>query len=126
MAFEVIESQGNVTVRLTGRDRILCWRRKVEIPQQAIRSATVKTRGDLEPTIEHRLAGIGTHDGKKRPNRRRVGPMLGRHLVGPQFWAVEKGQPDQALVVLDLTDHEFVRVVLSPGPIGITTGKGPR
>ena len=112
MAFRIEESDGSAVVHLSGWDRLMTWRGRVVFPNEAIVSATLARRGDLEPFIDHRLAGIGTHDGGRRPGRRRVGPMLGRHIVGKQFWAVGRGGPDRVLVVLDLSDHEFVRAVL--------------
>ncbi|MCY4135356.1 MAG: hypothetical protein OXG30_10670 [bacterium] len=38
--------------------------------------------------------------------------MLGRAVVGKQFWAVARSGPELPLLVLDLIDHEFVRVVI--------------
>ena len=38
--------------------------------------------------------------------------MLGRAVVGKQFWAVARSGPELPLLVLDLVDHEFVRVVI--------------
>jgi len=113
MAFRIGEDSYQVTVNLTGWDRIMCWRSHVEIPHDQIRSATLARRGDLESSIDHRLAGVGTHDGARRSGRRRVGSMMGRHITGKQFWAVGEGSPDAVLVVLDLKDHEFSRAVLA-------------
>ena len=62
---------------------------------------------------DHRVAGTGAHDGGTRPNRRRVGTMLGRDVVGKQFWAVPSGEQDQQLLVLDLHEGEFSRAVVA-------------
>lgn len=88
------------------------WRRSITFPADAIDSVSVADRSSLESLINHRALGYGTHNGSKRPGRRRVGTMLGRGVVGKQFWSVREGGGAMELVVLDLLDHEFVRAVL--------------
>ena len=100
MAFRVQPSPAGMTVVLTGVDRILVWRRSVTILTSHVRSAEAAERGALEALVDHRIAGIGPHDGGGRPGRRRVGFVLGRSVVGRQFWAVDKGPPDQRLLVV--------------------------
>ena len=39
--------------------------------------------------------------------------MLGRDVVGKQFWAVPSGEQDQQLLVLDLHEGEFSRAVVA-------------
>ncbi len=39
--------------------------------------------------------------------------MIGRGVVGRQFWAVGRGSADSVLVVLDLRGHLFARAVLN-------------
>lgn len=113
MPFRIVEDDEKVSVVLTGWDRIMCWRRRVEFPHDQITSATLARRGDLEPSIDGRFYGFGPHDAAKRPGWRRVGAMAGRHVRGMQFWAVGKGGPEAVLVVLDLHGHEFARAVLA-------------
>ena len=103
---------GDVRVILDRWDRVLTMRRSVEFVGATIKTATVAHRASLEPKIDHRVLGWGTHDGARRPNRRRVGTMLGRGVTGNQFWAVAAGPGSDSLLVLDLTDHEFSRAVL--------------
>lgn len=112
MGFRVEEDDGDVTVSLSGWDWIMLWRRKVRFEASHIRRVSLIRRGVLERTVQHRELGVGTHDGARHPGRRRVGIMLGRGVVGGQFWAVPKGGPDSVMVVLDLEGHRFVRAVL--------------
>ena len=113
MAFEVTIAPGSgVAVSFRGAERVCLWRRQVEFPVGKIRAAEVLPRGPMEATIDHRGFGIGTHNGEKRPGRRRVGSMLGRAARGPVFWAVGAGGPETELLVLSLADHRFVRAVL--------------
>ena len=88
------------------------FRRAVEVDRANVTNAAVVPRGELETKIDHRQLGIGAHFGWRWPGRRRVGTMLGRAVVGKQFWAVAGGGPELPLIVLDLVDHEFKRVVL--------------
>ena len=89
------------------------FRRIVEIDRANIAKAAVIQRHELEPRIDHRLLGIGTHFGWRYPGRRRVGSHLGRDVLGPQFWATARSGPELPLLVLDLTNHKFARAVLS-------------
>jgi hypothetical protein len=115
VAFEVTCSGDALRVELTGLDRFLTWRRSLVVELAAVRSVVVKDRGVLETDIDHRVAGIGTHNGGKRAGRRRVGVMLGRSVAGRQFWAVRSGVPTTRLLVLDLEAAQFARVVLEAG-----------
>ena len=79
----------------------------------AIQQAKVEPRSDVERLVDHRVLGVGTHNGEQRPNRRRVGTMLGRSVPGKQFWAVPAGDRSHPLVVLDLSAASgFERMVL--------------
>ena len=88
------------------------FRRIVEINRANITEAAVIQRHELESRIDHRLIGIGTHSGERYPGRRRVGPHLGRDVLGPQFWVTARSGPELPLLVLDLTNHKFTRAVL--------------
>lgn len=105
-----IEDQ-ELVIRLSGID-LLAFVRTVRVPLHAIENVTVERRGDLEPHIESRIAGLGTNYGWRLPNRRRVGPMLRRGAVGPEFWVVERGADDQELIVCSLRGHRYARLVL--------------
>ncbi|MGE3621370.1 MAG: hypothetical protein AB7L84_13000 [Acidimicrobiia bacterium] len=100
-------------VGLTGWDRAMAWQRSVEVDRAQVVQASVERRGAVEPAVDHRVRGIGPHDGAGRPGRRRVGTMLGRAVPGPQFWAVPASGPDLPVLVLDLSGHALARVVLS-------------
>ncbi len=103
-----------MTVELTGWDLVANLRRRVEVDVSAIRQVAVERRSDLERLVDHRVLGVGTHNGEQRPNRRRVGTMIGRSVSGKQFWAVPAGNGSQPLVVLDLSaTGDFERVVLN-------------
>lgn len=52
------------------------WRRRVEFDLATVMRATVVQRAALEDLIDHRALGCGSHNGRKRPNRRRLGTML--------------------------------------------------
>jgi len=109
----LIEANGAaVTVELSGWDRVMNWRRRVQFESGTIATVSVVDRSSLEQMIDHRALGWGTHNGLKRPGRRRIGSMLGRGVSGKQFWAVQPGPGSLPLVVLDLNDHEFQRAVL--------------
>lgn len=112
MAFAVAVTDDEVRVDLTGWDRMHCWRRRQVFARSLIRAARVDGRGPLEERIQHRAWGYGTHDGGKRPGRRRVGSMLGPAARGAQFWAVSAGPADATLLVLELAGGSFVRAVL--------------
>jgi hypothetical protein len=112
VGFRIAEEGGGVTVTLTGLDSLLVWKRRVRFERFHILRVRLLRRGDLERTIVHRELGIGTHHGANRPGRRRVGVMIGRGVVGRQFWAVGRGGDDSVLVVLDLRGHLFARAVL--------------
>ncbi len=113
MAFEVDVGEGAIVVELNGWDRAMNWCRHVAIDLSQIRSVSVVERAELERLIDHRANGCGTHNGSKRPGRRRVGTMLGRSVAGKQFWAVTAGPKSDRLLVLDLADHEFARAVVA-------------
>lgn len=113
MGFRVEEDQDQVVrVALSGWDRILNLRSAVVIEPGQVDEVFLARRGDLERTIDHRVKGLGSHDGGRRPGGRRVGTMMGRGVIGHQFWAVPKGGPEAVLVVLELTGHQFRRAVL--------------
>jgi hypothetical protein len=112
VAFEVTCTSGVVRVELRGWDRLFTWRRSLVVDLATVRSASIESRGVLEAEIDHRAAGFGTHNGGKRPCRRRVGTMLGGAVRGRQFWAVSSGSSTVRLLVLDLESGPFARVVL--------------
>ena len=112
MAFKVTCENGVLRIGLSGWDRLMTWRRALHIDLSTVRSASVEERALLEAGVDHRSAGTGTHDGRRRPGRRRVGSMLGRGVQGSQFWAVSSGPPTARLLVLDLQSGPFARVVL--------------
>ncbi len=113
MAIDVKLLDDRVVIALSGWDRLMCWRSKVVIDRSSITSAHTADRSSLERLIDHRSWGRGTHDGSQRPNRHRVGSMIGRDVTGKQFWAAPAGPPSAQLLVLDLRDHEFARAVLA-------------
>jgi hypothetical protein len=112
VAFEVACASGAVRVELSGWDRLFTWRRSLVVDLATVRAAFIDSRGALETDIDHRAAGFGTHNGGKRPGRRRVGAMLGRGVSGRQFWAVSAGAPTAHLLVLEPESGPFARVVL--------------
>lgn len=115
-----------VRVSLSGWDRLMNWRRSVDFERESIRAANVARRSELESQIQHRALGIGTHDGSKRIGHRRVGSMMGRSVIGKQFWAATAGAADADLLVLDLVDHEFVRAVIEVDrPESVATNFSP-
>lgn len=114
MGFNVELVPGSVIVELTGWDMVANLRRRVEVDVTQILDVSVERRADVEELIDHRVLGVGMHMGKKRPNRRRVGTMLGRGVSGNQFWAVPSSDGSRSLLVVDLsTDNRFQRVVLA-------------
>ncbi len=117
MAVEIALIGDSVVVELSGWDRMMNWRSKIVFYYATIESCSILDRSSLENLIDHRKLGFGSHDGRKRPNRRRVGTMLGRSTAGEQFWAVPGGGGGDRLLVLDLQDHEFVRAVLATEPM---------
>ncbi|MCB0994508.1 MAG: hypothetical protein KDB21_05420 [Acidimicrobiales bacterium] len=112
MAFRIEVADDCLTVWLSGWDRLMNGRRRLRFESSAVRRVSVDARGPLEDEVEHRALGVGTHDGAKRPGRRRVGSMIGRAVVGRQFWAVGAGPPSTRLLVLDLGLPPFARAVL--------------
>lgn len=123
MGIDVELTSEVLILRLTRWDRVANFRRRLIIDVDEIKSIRVVERSDLEKVVDHRVLGIGTHDGERRPNRRRVGTMLGRDVVGKQFWAVPAGADTQLLVVIDLSaDSDLKRVVVGLGdPEGLTS-----
>ncbi|NND75242.1 MAG: hypothetical protein HKN44_09575 [Ilumatobacter sp.] len=113
MALRVEHGPDGLVIVLSGLDRLMTLRRSVRIEPAHVASASVVDRLLPESSVDHRASGFGTHDGAKRPGRRRVGTMLGRDVVGEQFWAVPAGRADQPVLVLDLVDHEFTRIVIA-------------
>jgi len=111
VAFSVEVEDGEIVICLSGLD-LLVFRRSVRVPLSSVISTTVQRRGDLELLIESRISGLGTNYGWRLPNRRRVGPMLRRGAVGPEFWAVERGSADQELIVCSLEGQNYARLVL--------------
>lgn len=114
MAFAVTCADGALRIDLSGWDRLLTRRRMLTVDLGAVSAARIEQRVTLEAAIEHRVTGVGTHDGRRRPGRRRVGRMLGRGVSGEQFWAVSAGATDR-LLVLDVSSGAFVRVVVDVG-----------
>jgi hypothetical protein len=115
VAFDVTCVGNALTVELSGLDRLFAWRRSLVVDLATVRSAGIESRGTIEAKIDHRAAGFGTHNGRTRPGRRRVGVMLGRGVAGYQFWAVSSGGPTVRLLVLDLESSQFARLVLEVG-----------
>lgn len=115
VAFDVTCAGNALTVELSGWDRLFAWRRSLVVDLTTVRSAVIESRGTIEAEIDHRAAGFGTHNGRARPGRRRVGVMLGRGVAGRQFWAVSSGAPTVRLLVLDLESSQFARLVLEVG-----------
>ena len=113
MAFQFEWSGRTLRVVLSGWDRIFTFRRVVEFDRANIARASVISRHELESRIDNRQLGIGTHDGERRPGRRRVGIHLGRDVVGQQFWVTAASGPELPLLALDLIDHQFKRAVLA-------------
>ena len=113
MGVEVRISPHAVSVTLSGWDRAMNWRRSVAVEPSAVSEARVEQRSALECLIDHRASGCGTHNGGKRPNRRRVGTMLGRDVAGKQFWAVPAGEESARLLVLEMREGDFKRFVLA-------------
>lgn len=112
MAFRIERTDSTLRIVLSGWDRFCNFRRIVEIDQANIAKAAFVQRQEIESRIDHRLNGIGSHSGERYPGWRRVGPHLGRDVVGPQFWATARSGPELPLLVLDLTNHKFKRAVL--------------
>lgn len=108
-------SDDHVVIDVGALTGLLVGRRTLTVPRDRIECASVASRGELEQRVDHRVLGVGPHDGQRRPGRRRVGSMLGRDVRGLQFWAVDAGPPSQRLVVLDLAPpvRNFRRIVLS-------------
>lgn len=114
MGFEVRIDPTSLTVELSGWDRIATLTRRLVVDRTSIEHAAAERRDSLEHLIDHRALGIGTHDGDRRPNRRRIGTMLGRAVVGKQFWVVPAGEPSAMLLVLDLgPDTDIARLVIA-------------
>ncbi len=116
MGFAVEYSGDAINVTLSGWDRAANWRRQVSAGYDEIERVTVAARNDLENLIDHRALGIGYHNGVTHPNKRRVGTMMGRGVLGNQFWAVGAGQGSTLLLVLDVRDdrpdQKFRRLVV--------------
>lgn len=114
VGFNVQVVPDSVIVELTRWDLAANLRRRVEVDVGQILGVGVESRAELEALIDHRVLGFGTHMGKKRPNRRRVGTMLGRGVLGKQFWAVPSSDGTRSLLVIDLAaDSDYRRVVLA-------------
>jgi len=114
VGFSVQLLAGSVIVQLTGWDLAANLRRRVEVDAEQIRGIKVEPRAAVEELIDHRVVGVGTHMGKQRPNRRRVGTMLGRGVSGKQFWAVPSSDGFRSLLVVDLSaESDFQRIVLA-------------
>lgn len=109
--FAIDDSGGGLRIELSRLDRAFNWRSSVVVPPEAIAAAWATLRGGLEPALDRRILGRGPHDGAFRPGRRRVAAVLGRGVDGKQFWAVPASGKDLPVLVLDLHDHEFLRVV---------------
>ena len=87
VGFNVELVPGSVIVELIGWDMVANLRRRVEVDVTQILDVSVERRADVEELIDHRVLGVGMNMGEKRPNRRRIGAMLGRGVSGKQFWA---------------------------------------
>lgn len=118
----------DVRVRLSMPAAVTLLRRTFRFERKAIRRVAVERRAALESLIDNRALGVGWHRGDKRPGWYRIGRMLGRAVVGEQFWAVGPGGPDQELLVIDLESGRFARAVLQvadpqslAGALGSTT-----
>ena len=111
MAARVTFSADRITVTLSGWDRLANLRRGLDIALSAVSTVCVEDRSSLERLIDHRVIGFGTHIGEKRPNRRRVGTMLGRSVRGKQFWVVPAGDASSPLLVVELATGDFSRLV---------------
>ncbi len=107
-----VDDAGAVSVTFSGWDLAMTMRRRVHVAPEQIANAAAATRGPLELMIEHRVVGIGSHSGHASPNGRRVGSMLARGENDVQYWAVGRGTANDQLLVLDLRDHDFGRLVL--------------
>jgi hypothetical protein len=112
VSFEPRVEADELTIVLRGVDRVLCWRRAVRVELAAVTSARRLDRQELEPRLEGRVYGRGTHRGDGGRGRARVGAFLGRDVPGqPQFWAVTADA--RTVVAIDLDDRgPFRRVVL--------------
>jgi len=129
MGIRVDHSPVAVVITLTGLDRFATGRRRLRIPVERIVRAHVAERGALERLIDHRVVGVGTHNAGRRPGRRRIGMMIGREVVGNQFWAVDKGPSDRRLLVIDLEPPvgPFIRAVVEcDQPDTVATRLDPR
>lgn len=112
MGFEVTCTSGEICIRLSGWDRAANWRRELRVDFGQVTDAYVESRGTLEDKIDSRVLGIGPNFGWRHPGDRRVGTMLGRGVIGKQFWAVSPGPPATGLLVLNLSTGRFARVVV--------------
>lgn len=114
MGFAVEVDDDEVRIRLGGIDRLLCWRREVRVPRSSITAVDVTSRAEVEARLDHRLCGVGSHDGSRGTGRRRVGLFQGRDAGGGrQLWAV--GSEDDQVVVVDAEGTDVARVVLPAG-----------
>jgi hypothetical protein len=111
MSFAIDQDDGGLRIGLSGLDAMFNWRRSVVVEPGSIAQAWGALRGGLEPALDRRILGRGPHDGAFRPGRRRVAAVLGRGVDGKQFWAVPAGGTEMPLLVVELRDHEFLRVV---------------
>jgi hypothetical protein len=100
-----------VTIRLSGWALVANMRRRVAVGTEHVTEVSATLRSALEPAIDRKLLGVGTNNGSFRPNRARIGTMLVRGANGKQFWAVRTSGPELPVLVLDLHDHEFARIV---------------
>lgn len=111
VAFHVRASARELIVDLRGLDRVLCWRRTVRVPIASISSVRHIARDEVEPSLSHRLYGVGSHRGDRTPGRRRVGAFMGPETaVGRQFWAVEQGHG--LVMLIDSDGSEWQRLVV--------------
>jgi hypothetical protein len=112
VAFVISVNGAAVVIALSGWDRLMNWRRRIEFDLAMVEDVSVVDRSSLESMIDHRVRGCGTHNGSRRPGRRRIGTMLGRGVPGKQLWSVRAGPGSSRLIVLDLAGHDFRRAVL--------------
>jgi hypothetical protein len=108
MSFAIHLRAPDLVVWLGGVDRLCCGRAEVRVALTDVSIARIADRRDLERRLDHRVSGYGPHAGRQR---RRVGTFMGRDVGGRrQFWAVRAATT--AVVVAELDDHRFARLVL--------------
>lgn len=111
MSFGASVEPDQLTIALRGVDRLLCWRRTVQVDLAAVTAVRRLDRPELEARLDSRVYGRGSHRGDRGRRRARVGAFLGRDVSGQQqFWAVAADAG--TVVAIDLDRGRFRRVVL--------------